>query len=91
MPYQPPLSMRIASDEPEDRTKILVGSSELDPKVKVEALTDEAAAVATAIVRAAARWARGNVMSGLSLRIGPLTVQRASAAHLRQYAAGGPL
>lgn len=42
MPYQPPLSMRIASDEPEDRTKILVGSSELDPKVRVEALTDEA-------------------------------------------------
>ena len=42
MPYQPPLSMRIASEEPEESTKIFVCSLVLDAKVRVDALTDEA-------------------------------------------------
>ena len=42
MPYQSPLLMRIASEDPEESTKILVGSLELVVKVRVDALTDEA-------------------------------------------------
>ena len=42
MPYQPPLSMRIASEDPEERIKIFVFSSVLGAKVRVEALTVEA-------------------------------------------------
>ena len=42
MPYQPPLSTRIASEDPEERTKIFVCSLVLGVKVRVEALTVEA-------------------------------------------------
>ena len=42
IPYQPPLSTRIASEESVDRMKILVCSSVAAGKVRVEALTDEA-------------------------------------------------
>ena len=35
MPYQPPLSTRIASEDPEERMKILAASSVLGAKVRV--------------------------------------------------------
>ena len=60
-----------------------------DEERRLAAERDEAAAAATLIVRAAARRARRNVMSVPSLRICPLTLQPASATHLRRYAAGG--